>query len=177
MLEQALREPVLTAAAQSVTQEQIDAYVHAHPRTEPEQRTLRIVVTTSDRAARRALAALKRGATWRTVGGRRTTVTRAELPARIGRVAFTAQRGALVGPIRSGSEHYVIKITEVEPEHPTPLKTQNAAAWEVLASEAQQNALTAYETALTDKWRPRTICAPDLAAHRDCGTAGGPETG
>jgi foldase protein PrsA len=164
MLEQAMREPLLTAAAQSVTQEQIDSYVQAHPRTDPEQRTLRMVVTDTERDARRAKAALTRGATWRAVGGRRRTVTRDELPARVGRAAFTAERGQL---LRVGT--YVIKVTAIELEHPTPLKTQNAAAWEILASEAQQNALTAYETALTGKWRPRTICAEDLAAHRDCG--------
>jgi hypothetical protein len=175
MLEQALREPVLRDAALSVTQEQIDAYVQAHPRTEPERRTLRIVIAPSERAARRAKAALERGATWRAVGGDRRSVARDELPTRVGRAAFTAEPGHL---LRVG--RYVIKVIATEPAHPTPIKTQNATAWEVLASEAQLNALTAHETALILKWRPRTSCAPDLASHRDCGntqTLSGPESG
>ena len=118
MLDEAMREPVLTAAAQSVTQPQIDAYVQAHPRTDPEQRTLRIVEADTERDARRAKAALTRGATWRAVGGRRRTVTRDELPARVGRAAFTAERGQL---LRVGT--YVLKVIAIEPEHPTPLKT------------------------------------------------------
>ena len=67
---EAIRERIGTAAAQSVTPAQIDAYVQAHPRTDPEQRTLRVVQATSERNARRATAALKRGATWRTVARR-----------------------------------------------------------------------------------------------------------
>jgi hypothetical protein len=182
---EAIRERIGTAAAQSVTPAQIDAYVQAHPRTEPEQRTLRVVRATSGRNARRATAALRRGATWRFVArryavddesaGRAREVTRDMLPAPVGRAAFEAQQGSLLQVGR-----YVVKVVAIAPEHPTPLKTQRAAAWEILASEAQQNALTAYETALITKWRPRTICAPDLAAHRDCGNPGtvtGPETG
>jgi hypothetical protein len=181
---EAIRERIGTAAAQSVTPAQIDAYVQAHPRTEPEQRTVRLVQATSERNARRAAAALKRGATWRFIArrysdgeptGRRRDVTRDMLPTRVGQAAFEAKQGRL---LRVG--RYVVKVVAIEPEHPTPLKTQQAAAWEILASEAQQNALTADETALITKWRPRTICAPDLAAHRDCGTTGtvgGPETG
>ncbi len=182
---EAIRERIGTAAAQSVTPAQIDAYVQAHPRTEPEQRTLRLVQATSERNARRATAALKRGATWRFIArrysvddgsaGRAREVTRDMLRARVGRAAFEAKQGRLLQVGR-----YVVKVVAIEPEHPTPLKTQQAAAWEILASEAQQNALTAYEQALISKWRPRTSCAPDLAAHRDCGnagTVGGPETG
>jgi hypothetical protein len=168
MLEEVMREPVLTAAALSVTQEQIDAYVRAHPRMDPEKRTVRILVADTEREARRALA---RGG----AGGRRRTVTRDELPARVGRAAFTAERGQLV---RVG--RYVVKVIAIEPARPTPIKTQNAAAWEVLSSEAQLHALAADAQALIAEWRPRTICAPDLAAHRDCGnahTVSGPETG
>ena len=76
------------------------------------------------------------GATWRTVikrysGGLRRDATRDDLPARVGSAAFAAERGRLIGPIRSGGEHYVFKVIGIEPEHPTPLKTQQAAAWEI----------------------------------------------
>ncbi len=176
---EAIRERIGTAAAKSVTPEQIDAYVQAHPRTDPEQRTIRAIVATNARNARRAKAALERGATWRTVakrysiadgrGGLQPPVTRDLLPSRVGRAVFTAKRGQLLGPIQTPDGHFVVKVVAIEPEHPTPIETQRAAAWEVVASEAQQQALTAYEQAITNKWRPRTICAPDLAAHRDCG--------
>jgi foldase protein PrsA len=178
-----IRERIGTMAAQSVTQEQIDAYVQAHPRTEPETRSFRVILTRSERTARRATRALKAGVSWRTVarrysldeasarqGGLQPPVTRDLLPARLRRAAFGAERGELVGPIRTQFGYHVLRLVEIVPEHPTPLKTQRAAAWEVLAGEAQQNALEAADAAFTAKWRPRTVCAPDLAGHRGCGT-------
>ena len=125
--------------------EQIDAYVQAHPRTDPEQRTLRRSSRpTSERNARRAMAALKRGATWRTVakrysidtasvrkGGLQPPVARDLLSARLGRIVFTAKQGQLLGPIKAPDGHLVLKVVAIEPEHPTPLETQRAAAWEV----------------------------------------------
>ena len=48
-------------------------------------------------------------------------------------------------------------------EHPTPMKTQRATAWEVLASEAQEQALTSVRAPRSRaKWRARTTCARDL---------------
>jgi foldase protein PrsA len=176
-----IRERIGTAAAQSVTQEQIDAYVQAHPRTEPETRSFRVIVAATHRGAKRAKRALKAGVSWRTVAARysldeasarpQPPVTRDVLPARLRRAAFEAGRGELIGPIRTQFGHHVLKLVAIVPAHPTPVKTQRAAAWEVLASEAQQHALEAADAALTAKWRARTLCAPDLAAHRDCGNA------
>ena len=168
--------------------QQIDAYVQAHPRTEPgAEDAAGRGQATSERNARRAKAALKRGATWRTVA-RRYSIDDAsagcERSGDAGHASGPGRASRLRGEAGAvwprGSAHYVVKVVAIEPEHPTPLKTQQAAAWEILASEAQLNALTAYEQALVDKWRPRTICASDLAAHRDCGNTGtvsGPESG
>ncbi len=182
MASEALMERVGTAAAQSVTQEQIDAYVHAHPRTEPEARSFRAVLTRTERTARRAKRALRAGVSWRTVvrryssddafarrGGLHPPVTRDILPIRLRKAAFEASKGELIGPIRTQFGYHLVKVVKIVGEHPTPLETQRAAAWEVLASEAQQTALETFDAALTAKWRARTVCAADLAAHRDCG--------
>ena len=103
--------------------------------------------------------------------GRLRKVTRDALPARLRRPAFEASKGRLLGPIRTRFGYYVAEVVEIVPERPTPLKTQRAAAWEILAGEAQQQALLAYDSALISKWRPRTICAADLADHRFCGNS------
>jgi len=53
---------------------------------------------------------------------------------------------------------YVFKVVAVIPPHPSPRATQRAQAWEVLASQAQQAALTQFEQAFTRKWTARSTC-------------------
>lgn len=180
MVREVIRERIGAQAAQSVTEQQIDAYVGAHPRTDPETRSLRVVLTRNARDARRAKRALQSRVTWRTVArrysrdGQRVLLRRVaqdELPARLRAAAFNADKGKLTGPIRTQHGFYVFTVIEIVPEHPTPRPTQEAAAWEILASEAQLNALQTFESGLIAKWRPRTVCAPDLRTHRICQTA------
>ena len=160
--------------------------MQAHPRTEPERRTLRVVVTTSERDARRAKRALQRGATWRTVTKRYSIDGHARARVRSRAPATRFRRDAGVRGVRgraraaarpdqdASSATTSSRSIEIVPEHPTPLTTQRARRGRSSPSEAQQQALAAFDQAFTAKWRARTTCAADLAAHRDCGN---PPTG
>ena len=54
----------------------------------------------------------------------------------------------------------MFKVIEILPERPMPIEQQQAQAWEILASEAQQQRARRLRGALKAKWRP----AHDLRA-------------
>jgi hypothetical protein len=159
----AIRTQIAEPAAKSVTPDQVRAYVDANPQVIPETRTVWLVETSSRRRAEAALKKLRRGATWSSVNGRRWAVTRADKTA-LGRAVFRAR---LNRTIRYGRA--VFRVSKHTPERPEPRAQQEARAWEVLASEAQQRALDEFEGQFTAKWRQRTACAPEYVRHEDCG--------
>jgi foldase protein PrsA len=180
LLLEEIRTQVRQPAALSVTPEQIDAYVAANPRTEPERRAVRIIVTPTRHRAAAARKALARGLTWRTAGrryaratgragGARASYEPGELgDGRLERAVFAAAKNRLVGPVKTADGYAVFKVVRITPERPTPLDVQRATAEEVLASEAQERALAAFEADFTAKWRQRTSCAPGHAIVSVC---------
>lgn len=164
-----IRDQITQPAAQSVTPEQIDAYVQAHPRIEPERRKARFVIATSRTQAKAALSALERKVTWRSAArryggtGALRTIEPGELPGKLERAVYRAPKNALT---RYG--RYVFKVTRILAGEPTPLKQQQATAWEILSSEAQANAIDAFTAEFRSRWRLRTTCAPAFSSHPDC---------
>lgn len=166
-----IRDQISQPAALSVTAEQIEAYVQAHPRVEPERRAVRLVSAPSRAKARAALRALEGKLTWRSAARRYSsegsgaprTIEPGVLPDRVEHAVFNAAEGKLT---RYGTT--VFKVTQITPGGPTPLKQQRATAWEILSSEAQRNAIAAFEAEFRSKWRLRTTCAPAFATHADC---------
>ena len=171
LLSAGITQPISQNAALSVTQPQIDAYVASHPKFGPERRSVHVMRLTNRQTARKALQALRRGlslqsATKRYANGRTRLISTepGELdPKALGRKIFSARRGAYS---RYGS--VVFTVRTIEPPQPLPLKVQNAQAFELLASEAQRQALAAYEAELKAKWRPRTMCADPASAPDFC---------
>jgi hypothetical protein len=169
-----IRDQIAQPAAQSVTPEQIDAYVQAHPRLEPERRAVRLVIASSRPRARAAKRALEKGLVWRSVArrfaiagtGATRTIEPGMLPERVEHAVFKAPEGTLT---RYGA--YVFKVTAIRPGGPTPIDQQRATAWEVLSSEAQQRAIAAFGAEFRTRWRLRTSCAPGYATHADCGNS------
>jgi hypothetical protein len=165
-----VRDQIGQPAAQSVTPEQIDAYVQTHPRTEPERRVTRLIVATTRATAEAALRALESRVTWQSTAkryggsGAPRTIEPGVLQKRLERAVYEAPRNALT---RYG--RYVFKVTEILPGGPTPLKQQRATAWEILSSQAQANAIDAFSTEFRSRWRLRTTCAAAYATHPDCG--------
>jgi hypothetical protein len=169
LLSARIRDQIAQPAATSVTQEQIDAYVQAHPRLDPETRETRVLRTAGHRQARRARAALRRGLSWRSAidrysaGGSSVKRTVERSPGGLDRAIFRARANVLT---RYGA--YVFKVIKVNPPRPAPQDQQRATAWEILASEAQERALGEFHAAFRAKWLARTACAPAYADHPDC---------
>jgi foldase protein PrsA len=148
-------------AAESVTPGEIDAYVAQHPRTDPERREIRVISARNKATAMRVLRKIGSGMSWRLAqhrygqepGSTKKLVEPGTYGKRVQAAIYAANTQQL-----SRYGNYVFEVLEVEPEHPTPLKVQEAAAWEVLASQAQQQALDAFARDFHAKWRARSMC-------------------
>lgn len=158
-----IRDQLTEPAARSVTPDQVKAYVDANPQSTPERRTVRVVATKNRRQAIKVLEKLRRGATFSSVGGTLEQYDRADETAP-GRAIFRAKLNRLT---RYG--RIVFKVTRHTPARPLPRAQQEAMAWEVLASQAQEHALEEFKVQFTAKWRERTTCAPRYGRHEDCG--------
>jgi hypothetical protein len=173
LLDAALHAPVSQAAAQSVTQPQIDAYVQSHPLSSPEERRARLLIAPNPARARAIERALRRGVTW-DVAGRR--YTRNGGP---GLLTYQAPpTDGLERALFKAAEHrvtrygrYVFKVQTVTPGGPVPIEQQRSTAWEVLASDAQESAIAAFDAQIAAKWRPRTTCAPPELDAAKCGNS------
>ena len=131
MLDEAMREPVLTAAALGVTQAQIDAYVAAHPKFQPARRSVYVMRLHNRRTAQQALAALRRGLSLKSATKRyahkRTGLVLARPgqidPEGLDRKIFKAEPGTYS---RYGT--VVFKVRTIEAPQPLPADQQSAQA-------------------------------------------------
>ncbi len=73
---------------------------------------------------------------------------------------FAAPEGELVGPFKTDRGWYVIEVTGSEPETTQPLSEARAAIEQQLAASRQQQIATEFQSDFSDKWTPRTVCAP-----------------
>ena len=173
LLNAALHGPVSQAAAQGVTQAEIDAYVQTHPLSSPEERRVRLLIARNPAQARAIERALRRGVTW-DVAGRRYThnggpgLLTYQAPATDGleRALFKAAKHRIT---RYG--RYVFKVQAITPGGPVPIDQQRSTAWEVLAGDAQEQAIAAFDSQIAAKWRPRTTCAPPGLDAAKCGNS------
>lgn len=174
LLNAALKEPVQQAAAQSVTQEEIDAFVQTHPMTSPGERRVRILSASNAPRAKAIQDALRRGVTWDRAAQRyapkgdgpelRTSLGPPKRP--LDRAIFRAKPNRIT---RFG--RHVFKVVSEKPKGPLPIKQQRATAWEILASAAQAQATAEFDASIQAKWRPRTTCADPAASPGLCGNS------
>jgi hypothetical protein len=167
LLRARLQDPVKQQAAQSVTPEQVEAYVAAHPRLDPEERRARVLTTRSRADARRALRALGKGLTWLSAAKRYGRLRTRTIVKRRSGFEQRVFRTKPATTTRYGTT--VFRITRITPERPAPQAVQRAQAWEILSSEAQRRAVAAFDAELRAKWLPRTVCAPAVQRYPDCG--------
>jgi hypothetical protein len=171
LLEEKIHEQVTQPAAQSVTPAQVDAYVQAHPRTDPKRLHARVVMTKTPKQAREVERKIRNGLSWK-VAARRYSLIGGSGPKTIerGDLDLNVENAFFRAPIRKLSRYrtYVFRIVRITPRRPTPLATQRAMAWEILASEAEHQALEQFQQAFEAKWKARTTCDEKYATTRVC---------
>jgi foldase protein PrsA len=186
LLSSKIREEV-AKVDDEVTDEQIADHYRTYKArfVQPERRDLRIVLTRTESAARRAMSALANGAGWDSVakrhstdkasksrGGRVAGATRGGHEKALDEAVFSASKGKLTGPIKTKLGYYVFEVTNVKRPSQQTLEQAGSTIREQLIAERQQKQLASFTERFREKWRDKTECREGFATP-DC--RNGPE--
>jgi foldase protein PrsA len=164
----------VTKGADKVSQAKVEAFYTKHRTgqfTTPERRNILLVLATSKAKAQAALAALKRGDSWKSVtkryssdpqtkttGGLLADATEADQDKTFGAAAFKAPKGKLLGPVKSEFGYYVFKVQKITPKKTQPLKDVQSQIRAQLIDTQKNAAVKKFVDAWQVKWWKQTDC-------------------
>jgi parvulin-like peptidyl-prolyl isomerase len=179
-----LRQKV-TKGKDKVTDAQVGAYYNKNKSrfAQPERRDLRIVLTKDKAKADQARAAIAGGQSFKTVankysidqasksqGGVLLAVAKGQQEKALDTAVFKANKGQLVGPVKTQFGYYVFKVQKVTPASQQSLTQAKETIKQLLASQNQQKSLDAFVKDFRTKWKKKTICKKDYTT-QDCKNA------
>ena len=185
-----LRESIVKGK-EKVSDAQIKAYYEKNKArfSQPERRDLRIVLTKTKAKAQQAKRQLAGGAAFKTVakkfsidqaskgqGGVLLAVAKGQQEKALDEAVFAADKGELVGPIKTQFGYYVFKVQKITKASQQSLKESSATIKQLLASQNQQKALDSFVKEFRDKWKARPICKKGFVT-QDCKNAPKPKAG
>jgi foldase protein PrsA len=137
----------------------------------PETRDLLVVLTKDQAKAKQARAAIQKGQPWAKVakqysidqasksqGGKLANQAKGSLEKSLDSAVFSADKGKLVGPVKTQFGWYVFKVTGITKATTQSLDQAKATIKQTLASQNQQKALDSYITGFKKRWRDKTEC-------------------
>src|SRR4051812_27491604 len=187
LLQQKLTEKV-TKAQSKVTDAQIAAYYNKNKSkfATPERRDLRIVLTKSQARAAQAKRALQSGQSWKDVakkysvdqaskaqGGLLSGVAKGQQEKALDDAIFKADKGKLVGPVKTQFGWYVLDVSKITPAKQQSLEQSKASIQQILTSDNQRKALDKFGKDYRKRWRAETACRKGYTT-ADC--KNGPKT-
>lgn len=187
LLQQKLTEKV-TKASSKVTDAQIQAYFNKNKSkfATPERRDLRIVLTKQQGRAEQAKRALQSGQSWKSVakrfsidqasksqGGLLSGVAKGQQEKALDDAIFKAQKGKLVGPVKTQFGYYVLQVTKVTAAKQQSLAQSKSSIQQILQSDGQRKALDKFGKDYRKRWRQETTCRKGFTT-ADC--KNGPKT-
>jgi foldase protein PrsA len=187
LLQQKLTEKV-TKAQGKVTDAQIQAYYNKNKSkfATPERRDLRIVLTKSRAKAAQAKSALDSGQSWKAVtkkysvdqaskaqGGLLSGVAKGQQEKALDDAIFKADKGKLVGPVKTQFGWYVLEVSKITPAKQQSLAQSKASIQQILTSDNQRKALDKFGKDYRKRWKAETACRKGFTT-ADC--KNGPKT-
>ncbi len=174
LLEQKITAKVTKDAA-NVSQADITAYYNknkAKQFTQPEVRSMHVVLAKDEATANKARAEIAAGTPWATVakkysidpaakdnGGVLGNVVKGQGSPQFEKGAFGAQKGQLTKAFKTADGWYVVRVDSVKPAKVTPLSATTAASIkQILLQTKQQTVLTKFGKDYTDRWKAKTDC-------------------
>ncbi len=172
LLQQKLTQKV-TKAETKVTDAEIAAYYEKNKSrfATPERRNLRIVLTKAEAQAKQAKAALQSGQSWQAVakqysidqasksqGGVLTGVAKGQQEKALDAAIFEADKGKLVGPVKTQFGYYILEVSKVTPAKQQSLEDSKASIKQILTSEGQRKALDTFGKDYRKRWKDSTSC-------------------
>ena len=171
LLSQRIRDKISKQA--KVTDAQIATYYRRNKQrfSQPQRRDLQVIKTRTAARANAAERAIRGGQPWPVVarrfsndavsksqGGRLPDVIPGQQERALDNAVFRAQRGQLVGPVRTQFGYYVFRVTNIQPPTQQTLAQARTTIRQLLLSENQQKALQAFVRGFERKWKARTNC-------------------
>ena len=142
---------------------------------QPERRDLRIVLTKSEAKANEAKAALESGESWKDVakkysideaskaqGGKLPAQAQGTLEKSLDKAVFNADKGKVVGPVKTQFGYYVFEVDKVQAASQQTLEQAKETIRQTLQSQNQQKALDKFVKDFSKKWKERTECKRGL---------------
>ena len=187
LLQQKLTEKV-TKAQGKVTDAQIQQYYDKNKSkfATPERRDLRIVLTKQQAQAAAAKRALDSGQSWTAVtkkysidqasksqGGKLSGVAKGQQEKALDDAIFRAQKGKLVGPVKTQFGWYVLEVSKITPAKQQSLAQSKASIQQILQSDDQRKALDKFGKDYRKRWKAETSCRKGYTT-ADC--KNGPKT-
>src|SRR3954447_13316290 len=187
LLQQKLTEKV-TKAQGKVSDAQIAAYCNKNKSkfATPERRDLRIVLTKTQPKAAQAKRALNSGQSWASVtkkysvdqaskaqGGKLTGVAKGQQEKALDDAIFKADKGKLVGPVKTQFGWYVLDVSKITPAKQQSLEQSKASIQQILTSDNQRKALDKFGKDYRKRWKTETSCRKGFTT-ADC--KNGPKT-
>jgi foldase protein PrsA len=166
-----------------VTDAQISSYYNKNKQrfAQPERRDLEVVLTRTKAKADQAKAALDGGQKWANVakkysideaskaqGGKLPGVAKGQQEKSFDSAIFGADKGKIVGPIKTQFGYYVFKVDKVTPASQQSLAQTKETIRNLLKSQNQQKALNDFVTQFRKDYKDKTKCGkqyiiPDCA--------------
>src|SRR3954467_6560084 len=175
----------------SVTQAQIAKYYNKNKQrfAQPERRDLEVVLTRTKAKADAAKAALDGGQKWASVakkysideaskaqGGKLPGVAKGQQEKSFDDAIFGADKGKIVGPVKTQFGYYVFKVDKVTPASQQSLAQTKETIANLLKSQNQQKALNDFVTKFRKDYQKKTKCAKAYIIP-DCSNAPKAKTG
>ncbi|HEX5619066.1 MAG TPA: peptidyl-prolyl cis-trans isomerase [Solirubrobacteraceae bacterium] len=138
---------------------------------QPERRDLRVVLTKTEAKANEAKDALDSGQSWKDVakkysideaskaqGGKQPAQAKGTLERSLDEAVFSADKGKIVGPVKTQFGYYVFEVENVTKASQQTLEQAKETIRQTLQSQNQQKALDAFLKDWEKKWKERTEC-------------------
>jgi foldase protein PrsA len=158
----------------TVTDKQISDYYTKNKQrfAQPETRDLQVILATKKPKAQAALKAVKSGTKWATVakkystddasksqGGKLPGVTKGQQEKTFDAAIFSAQKGKILGPIKTQFGFYVFRVTKITPAKQQTLEQVKTTIKNLLQSQGQQKALNDFVKDFQKRYKGMTNCA------------------
>ena len=175
-LQQKLTQKI-TEDSKKVTDQDIEAYYEKNKKrfAQPERRDLRVVLTKTEAKAQEAKQALEDGDSFKQVakqysideaskaqGGKLPAITKGQQEKAFDEAIFSADKGELVGPVKTQFGWYVFEVDKITEASQQTLEQSKETVRNLLRSQGQQEALDEWIKNFREEYKDDTSCADDF---------------
>ena len=188
-LQQKLTQKI-TEDSKKVTDQDIEEYYEKNKKrfAQPERRDLRVVLTKTEAKAQEAKQALEDGDSFEQVakqysideaskaqGGKLPAITKGQQEKAFDEAIFSADKGELVGPVKTQFGWYVFEVDKITEASQQTLEQSKETVRNLLRSQGQQEALDEWIKNFREDYKDDTSCADDFRI-AECSNAPKEET-